>query len=202
MRKPQVTVDRSAEAPALLRCFLSDEKHNDDAAFADGAFPEREVRVYAWRNSSLRHVTQLLLAASSEEANALCKSLNLEFALVSPDAEGKMTQRVIGQVNTLGPRTPTERQTLEKLGFVSGDLVDVRIGVPPPRRQPVSVTRMLEAAKKRANKTTTTPAAAPTAAPSRHELREREKKRREIDGDWRAGKRLRPVKRQRTTRRH
>ncbi len=86
-------VDRTVEAPVLLRCFVMHNQEPRPEQFV-GRLP-RDVHVYTWRDVTLREVAQLLKEVDAEAGRP---GALVDFYLVHPTVgkEKEMTVRPIG----------------------------------------------------------------------------------------------------------
>jgi len=123
-RAREVQIDREKVCPLLLRCFISREGHHTQEDFKDNNdLPSDEIKIYTWKNATLRELTDLVKASKSA---ARAPRARLSFAFVYPDRQGKNIVRQVG--STLAhAKSADDSKTLAQLNFDTGDYLDVAI---------------------------------------------------------------------------
>lgn len=83
-------IDRKKVCPVLLRCFWKPLKHNtlsDYRLHHRDILPAREVKLYTWRDATLREITDLLKDYIEE---LKYEKRLLDFSLVYQDQDGNL----------------------------------------------------------------------------------------------------------------
>jgi len=120
-------IDREKTCPLLLRVFpkVGGVHELGEYDLREGRVPAGELQIYTWRDASLRELTELV---KEVQPAARRREARLQFALVYPDRQGRLTRRPLGTVHAApGKRSEAERHTLHSLQFQTGDFMDVAI---------------------------------------------------------------------------
>jgi histone deacetylase complex subunit SAP18 len=125
-RKPLVPlkpIDRKKRCPFLMRVFLSRGNHNEIASFQNGSVPKEEIDIYAWQDTKLKEVAQLV---KENYPDADKPETVLKFSRVYPDT--KTGDWTIVELGRSGIRLGNDDyKNLYELGFSIGDFMDVAI---------------------------------------------------------------------------
>jgi len=105
-----------------MRVFLSRGNHNEIASFQNGSVPKEEIDIYAWQDTKLKEVAQLV----KENYPDADKAETLKFSRVYPDV--KTGDWTIVELGKSGARLGNDDyKNLYELGFSIGDFMDVAI---------------------------------------------------------------------------
>lgn len=118
-------IDREKTCPLLLKMFCCINGHHHLDEYGQDRHPstEDELVVYTWRDASLSELAGLVKDVF-EDARKL--GVKLSFRLIFQSSTGRWSSRDLGTV--INGRTGREDyKTLEELGFVTGDYIDVSI---------------------------------------------------------------------------
>jgi len=94
---PEEAVDRERTCPMLVRVFLRVGAHNTiaedyGATPAAGALPSDELRTYAWPDSTLRELADVIKFERPDVRRTRCQ---LSFAIVYPDKLGRHSMKEV-----------------------------------------------------------------------------------------------------------
>ena len=120
-------MDRQRFPPFLIRLFLKHNEHHNSGYFETlGSSPcEDEYHVYAWHDSTLREITDMLKDVSDE---LRLKQTKLSFRLVYPATDGKPCFVDLGIVSN-STKGFIDSRPLGSLKFQTGDYLDVAVFV-------------------------------------------------------------------------
>eukprot|EP01040_Poterioochromonas_malhamensis_P000560 gene560-600_t len=119
-------IDRVKSCPFLLRCFWKSNQNNNPKDYRHvpkGIYPNQEVQIYTWLNSSLREISNLLkdvIISAREQPVTFC------FNVVSMDNNGFFVMRRIGEV-AADKEGADDNKTLKQSNFEVGEFLDIAI---------------------------------------------------------------------------
>lgn len=116
-------MDRSKTPPFLLRLFYRLNEHNPINFYSSTSTPPAELLVYAWPDTFLRELAELVKDVVEE---AKSKNAKLGFRLVYLDKQGAPAFVDLGIVSNT-TRGYVDTRTLSHLKFQTGDYVDVAV---------------------------------------------------------------------------
>jgi hypothetical protein len=116
-------MDRSKTPPFLLRLFYRLNEHNPVTLFSSTSTPQTELLIYAWPDTFLRELAELVKDVVEE---AKIKNAKLGFRLVYLDKLGTPAFVDLGIVSNT-TRGYVDTRTLSHLKFQTGDFVDVAV---------------------------------------------------------------------------
>lgn len=117
-------IDRVKTCPFLLRCFWKSNQNNNPKDYRHvpkGIYPNQEVEIYTWLNSSLREISNLLkdVIISARE-----KHVTFYFNVVSMDNNGFFVMRRVSVANDFSLLTFFYR--LAKSSLIKKELMIIR----------------------------------------------------------------------------
>ena len=116
-------MDRSKTPPFLVRVFYRLNEHNLLAQYTGGCVPENELTLYAWPDTFLREIAELVKDIVDEIKG---KNVKLGFKLVYLDIDGVPAAVDLGIVSNT-TRGYVDTRTLSHLKFQTGDFLDVAV---------------------------------------------------------------------------
>jgi Sin3 associated polypeptide p18 (SAP18) len=120
-------VDRTKTCPFLLQVFCKTNEHHSLESFSSTeSLPSSdEVQVYAWPDSTLREIADLVRDVVDE---AKGKNSKQSLRLVYPDRQGKPVAVDLGILSNT-TKGYIDSLTLSSIKFQTGDYLDVAIYV-------------------------------------------------------------------------
>ena len=118
-------MDRSKTPPFLVRLFYRLNEHNPIAEYSASNTPDAELVVYAWPDTFLRELAELVKDVVEEAKGRHAK---LGFRLVYLDVDGRPVHVDLGIVSNT-TRGYVDTRTLSHLKFQTGDFIDVAVYV-------------------------------------------------------------------------
>ena len=118
-------MDRSKTPPFLVRVFYRLNEHNPLSSYSSSSTPETELTLYAWPDTFLRELAELVKDVVEE---AKTRNAKLGFRLVYLDQQGLPVYVDLGIVSNT-TRGYVDTRTLSHLKFQTGDFIDVAVYV-------------------------------------------------------------------------
>eukprot|EP01090_Pellita_catalonica_P019384 TRINITY_DN6578_c0_g1_i2.p1 TRINITY_DN6578_c0_g1~~TRINITY_DN6578_c0_g1_i2.p1 ORF type:complete len:125 (-),score=10.63 TRINITY_DN6578_c0_g1_i2:15-389(-) len=117
-------VNRDIVSPSLIRVFITTGGHRRPQDFErKDKLPKEEVQIYAWNDTDLRELTELL----KEVYPPIRKhGVRISYALIYPK-RSRYASKVIGRTFSFGRSGDQDRLTLYDARFAPGDYLDVSI---------------------------------------------------------------------------
>lgn len=123
-------IDRKKTCPMLIRVFCGLGKHHRSTDFTEAAFPEGELRIYTWRDATLRELMALIVEAFPA---ARPVGTSFDFCVVYPNFKARgYEMRYLGTTCS-GQDRAHDTIALDSTKFQVGDCLDVAIHPPRPR---------------------------------------------------------------------
>ncbi|KAI8069218.1 Sin3 associated polypeptide p18-domain-containing protein [Gongronella butleri] len=137
MAEEKQPVVREEVTPFLLKIYVQFNGHNSPAKYTKGKTPSQdyELQMYTWKDATLRELTQLIQEGVPEARES---DAHLAFRLMYLNTKNGNTEHRELEVIHGTNASNNEDQSLEKIGFITGDYLDVAIwdGPPRPTREP------------------------------------------------------------------
>ncbi|KAF1742593.1 hypothetical protein MXB_5545 [Myxobolus squamalis] len=125
-------VDRTKTCPMLIRVFCNVGRHNKPVEFNDKKFPENELRIYTWKDATLRELMGLLTEAFPDSRSV---GTCFDFSIVYPNFKLRSFEiKDLGSTCS-GQDRSDDNLSLDATKFQVGDCLDVAI-FPPRQRIP------------------------------------------------------------------
>lgn len=120
-------LDRLKVCPFLIRCFVRFGEHTRLELFADAEWSpfDDELHVYAWPDSSLREICEIVKDAFEDARH---KNAKLSLRMIYADQFGKMASAELGIISSHS-KAFVDQRSLSSLKFQNGDFLDIAVFV-------------------------------------------------------------------------
>uniref|UniRef100_A0A6G3MFH2 18 kDa Sin3-associated polypeptide n=1 Tax=Henneguya salminicola TaxID=69463 RepID=A0A6G3MFH2_HENSL len=123
-------IDRTKTCPMLIKMFCSMGKHNKLSDFNDKKFPDNELRIYTWKDATLRELMGLVTEAFPDSRSV---GTCFDFAIVYPNFKLRTFEMKDLGSTCSGQNRIDDNISLDSTKFHVGDCLDVAIFPPRPR---------------------------------------------------------------------